>query len=174
MSGTKPLIYLDSCIWIGMLTAETRREQSDTAALAGLVKELDSKQIVAVVSTLARVEILEADLSIQQIEVLKKLMQKKSVVQIKDVTVDIIDLAHEIRSFYKDIKNKDNKERKTLSVPDSIHLATAIYYECDSFYTLDEKNKPDGCGLLKLVPPIANKYTINLSKPNVTQLGLNV
>lgn len=157
-----------------MITAEQRKNQAETAALAALVPQLDKKQLICLVSTLVRVEVLDADLTPQQKNVFTSLLSRKSLIQIKEPSVPIMDLASELRSYYKEQKKQNPLSPKTPSTPDAIHLATAIHYECDFFYTLDEKDKPDSCGLLKLQSPIAGKYLLQIVKPQAIQMGLSV
>lgn len=154
-----------------MITAEQRRNQSETAALAGLVHELDNREIMVVSSTLIYAEVLEADMTDQQKAVFQEILKRRSVVQIKDPSGPIMAIVSKIRNYYKELKNKDVNSLKPPSTPDAIHLATAIYYECGAFFTLDEKNKPDGCGLLKMTNPIAGAYTLNICKPYAQQPG---
>lgn len=165
------LIYFDSCIWIGIITGEQRKDPSETAALAGLVRQLDDQDIIVVCSTLVYVEVLEADMTDRQKAVFQALLNKRSVVQIKDPIRPIMAIAAEIRSYYKALKNKGDTGLRPPGTPDAIHLATAIYYECDAFFTLDEKNKPGGCGLLKMQNPIAGMYALHICKPYVSQPG---
>ncbi|WP_321392166.1 PIN domain-containing protein [Emcibacter sp.] len=170
----KPLIYFDSCIWIGMITAERRLDSSETAAMAGLVNQLDQKEIIVVSSSLINSEVLEADMTEQQKTVFQCVVQRKSVVQLKDPNPEIMQISAKIRNYYKEIKNNNPKAHKAPSVPDTIHIATAIYFECDEFFTLDKNNKPDGCGLLNLESPIAGEYDLKIVKPHVRQAGLSL
>lgn len=151
-----------------MITAEQRTDPAETAAIAGLPKILDDKEIIAVSSSQIYSEVLEADLTDQQKATFEAVTRRRSVVQIKDPTKDIQKLAGEIRSFYK------KQGVKAPSGPDSVHLATAIYYECDAFYTTDAKDKKDSCGLLKLTNPIAGKYVLTISRPVAQQGGFPV
>lgn len=155
-----------------MITAEKRKDHSETAAIAGLSKIIDDKEIVVVSSSQIFSEVLEADLTDQQKTIFENVTKRRSVIQIKDATKNINKLAGEIRSFYKARKAADPTAVKTPSGPDAIHLATAIYYECKAFYTIDAKDKADSCGLLKLTNPIAGKYILTITRPIVDQAGL--
>lgn len=157
-----------------MITQEQRTNSSETAAVGGLTGLLDKRKIIAVVSSIVKVEVLEADMLPQQREVYEGVMRRKRQVQVKDVTNDITNLAAEIRNYYKDQRNKNPLAIKPPSTPDAIHLATAIYYGCEKFYTFDENDKKDNCGLLKMTNPIAGKYNIEITKPIVPQGGLNI
>ena len=142
MSGSnKPLIYFDSCIWIGMIKGEQRKDPTETAALAGLPYILDKKEIIVVSSTLIKVEVLEADLTEQQANIFKQVLKRKSVVQIVDATSPIMDKASEIRNYYKTIRNSDSSAARQPSTPDAIHLATAIHSTVMLFLHLMVKTK---------------------------------
>lgn len=168
MSGNKkPVIYLDSCIWISMITGEQRQNASESAAVAGLVSSLDKKQIIVVSSSLLNTEVLETTMTEQQNTVFQGVMKRKSVVQMKEIITPITVLAGEIRNHYKSLKDKTKSNMHVPKTPDAIHLATAIYFECEIFFTFDE-------GLLGLSNPIAEKYVLNISKPYIDQLGLNL
>ncbi len=157
-----------------MITAESRKDPAETASIAGLVKLLDDKEIIALSCSTIFSEVLEADLTDQQKQIFEGVTKRRSAVQIKDATKDINKLAGEIRSYYKQQRALDPSNPKTPGGQDAIHIATAIYYECSTFYTLDAKDKADSCGLLKLTNPIAGKYILTITKPIVGQAGLAV
>lgn len=157
-----------------MITAETRKEPSETAALAGLIHQLDKKEIMVVSSSLIKTEVLETDMTKQERDVFEGVIKRRSVVQLKDPNSEIMDISAKIRNYYRAARKNDNTAIRPPCTPDAIHLATAIYYECDKFFTLDYKDKKDSCGILKLTNPIANEYQLDLSKPYVEQAGLAV
>lgn len=157
-----------------MITAELRKDPAETAAISGLVNLLDNREIVVLSCSTIYAEVLEADLTDQQKAIFESVTKRRSVVQIKDANRDVNKLAGEIRSYYKTQRNNDPNAVKTPAGQDAIHLATAIYYECPTFYTLDAKDKPDSCGLLKLTNPIAGKHMLTITKPIVMQAGLPV
>jgi len=68
-------------------------------------------------------------------------------------------LAGELRDFYQ---NKGNV--KPLSLPDAIHLATAIIYNVEAFYTFDEKGNAKFCGLIPLSGNVAG-HNLQICKP---------
>jgi hypothetical protein len=57
VAGTKVLVYLDSCIFISMLTGE-RRPGNESAEIAGLAMLIERKEMVPLTSTITRVEVL--------------------------------------------------------------------------------------------------------------------
>lgn len=78
----------------------------------------------------------------------------------------VIKLAAEIRDHYA-------RGGNTLSTPDSIHLASALYVGASEFHTCDGTGAESGRGkLLKLTRPIAGKYDIDIKVPRIAQPGL--
>lgn len=83
----------------------------------------------------------------------------------------ISNLASEIRDYYERQKQIDGKPG--LSVPDAIHLATAIQYEVNEFHTFDEKDSPRSRALLPLNGNVAG-HNLVICKPHATQLWLDL
>lgn len=77
-----------------------------------------------------------------------------------------LDLAHYI--------SKNGPTGLTLTVPDSLHLATAILYRATEFHTFDENDKPkqNALGLLPLSGDVAG-HKLKICKPEAKQFGLN-
>lgn len=167
MSGNKPIIYFDSCIWIALITQEQRKDPAETAAIAGLVSCMERKEFIVVSSSLIFAEVLESTLTDQQKQIFQGVTKRKTVVQIKDAARPIMDLCGEIRNFYRAQKQRDPEHTKIPSIPDAIHISTAIYYECTHFYTLDD-------GILSLANPIAGRYTLSMTRPSVIEPGFAV
>ncbi|MCH7806157.1 MAG: type II toxin-antitoxin system VapC family toxin [Proteobacteria bacterium] len=175
MSGHKPLIYIDACVIISMITGDMPKE---SAILSGLARMMDSQEIIPVTSALTRSEILECNLTQQQKDRLKRLISPPKM-QVKSVDTKVEELAQELRDYYQALKESGQTTLPTLSAPDANHLATAILYECEKFYTYDEKDRPASSGrpqrgLIPLSGNLAGKYTLEICKPDVKQLGLDV
>ena len=72
----------------------------------------------------------------------------------------IVIIDNEIRDYIYDGINPN------LDLPDAIHLASAISFNCISLYTLDgTREDRKGLGLLQVEQPIAGKYNIQILKP---------
>jgi predicted nucleic acid-binding protein len=158
-----------------MITGE-QRPGNETAQVAGLATMIDSKQIITVTSTITRVEVLECNLTEQQATVMKRLLRPPKI-QIKDSTVPVMDLAHEIRDYYQVLRKKKSTNLPTIETPDAIHLATAIIYECGWFFTFDERDRTGSRAKRALMPlsgNVAGKHKIVICKPDIDQLGLNL
>jgi hypothetical protein len=104
-----------------------------------------------------------------------KRLLKPPKVQIKDSTVPVMDLAHEIRDYYQVLKKKKMTDLPTVDTPDAIHLATAIIYECGWFFTFDKNDRRGNRPRRALIPlsgNVAGKFKIVICKPDIDQLGL--
>jgi predicted nucleic acid-binding protein len=172
--GPKPVIYLDACIFISMLTGE-QRPNNESAEIAGLAIRIEKKEIIPVTFTITRVEVLECRLNEQQKSIMKNLLRPPKI-QIKEATAPITDLAAEIRDHYQRLKDGGTSSLPTVETPDALHLSTAIHYGCTHFYTFDERDVPGGTrpkrALIPLSGTIAGRYQLNICKPTVQALGL--
>lgn len=173
MAGTKPIIYLDACIFISMLTGE-QRLNNESAEVAGLATLIERKEIIPVTSTITRVEVLECRLTEQQKNVMKSLLRPPKI-QVKEATAPIMDLAAELRDYYQRLKDDGGSLLPTVETPDAIHLSTAIHYDCKFFYTFDERDIPGGSrpkrGLIPLSGTIGGRHPLVICKPRVDALG---
>ena len=97
-------------------------------------------------------------------EKFRKLMMRHRIeLPSKDLRIE--KLAHELRDHYDQIPNS-----KKLLEKDSLHLATAIHYRVNAFYTFDE-GKKGGLSLLSLNGNVAG-YPLVICKPPVNQTRL--
>lgn len=176
MAGRPPAIYLDSCIFISMITRE-KRPGDESAQVAGLGMAMDKKELIPVTSGLTRTEVLSCTLNDQQKSILKKLLNPPKV-QIKEVSSPVLDLATEIREYYKGLQIARVTNLPTVETPDAIHIATAIYYNCSMLFTFDEADRETGRlpkrGMIPLSGIIAGRYPMTICKPFVRSPGLAV
>jgi PIN domain len=118
---------------------------------------------------------LECKLDDQQKGVMKRLIRPPKI-QVKEATAPIMDLAHEIRDYYQQLKDRGISPLPTVETPDAIHLGTAIHYECLMFYTFDEKDVATGTrpkrALIPLSGNVAGRFPLTICKPKVEALGL--
>lgn len=175
MAGNPPLVYLDACIFIAAITGE-RRKGDEAQHVAGVMAELEQREFIAVTSALTRGEILECTLTDQQRNVMERLLRPPKL-QIKDVSSPILSVATEIRNFYQKQKLDGVTNLPTVELPDAIHLATAIYFECPTMFTFDENDRPEPKsrpkrGLIPLSGIIADRYELEIVKPFSKMTGL--
>ena len=173
MAGSKPIVYVDTCVFISMLTGE-QRKGDESRQVAGFAGDLERREVISVTSALTRTEILECTLTKQQKNVMERLIRPPKV-QVKDVSFRILDLAGEIRNFYQEKRKAGLTNLPTVETPDAIHLATAIYFNCPRMFTFDENDKVNGRpkrGLIPLSGNVAGKYPLIIEKPFSNSMGL--
>jgi predicted nucleic acid-binding protein len=176
MAGSKPIIYVDSCVFISMLTGE-QRKGDESQHVAGFALELERREAVAVTSVLTQTEILDCTLTDQQRRVMERLIRPPKV-QVKDASQPIMSIAREIRDYYQAEKLSGRSNLPTIETPDAIHLATAIYYNCPTMFTFDENDHPGGKNPKRALIPlggiVAGRYALEIRKPYSVEVGLNV
>jgi len=172
MSGARPIIYADACIFIAWLQNE-KRKLGEMEGVSGLVKAVDSNELVLVTSTLIHTEIIS--LNDDQKELFQRFLKRRNV-QVKDATDRIMALSGGIREYYRELKESGKSNLPTLTTPDAIHLATAIHWGCEKFFTFDEKDVDGGTrprrALIPLSGLVAGKYPLEITKPLVREPGL--
>ncbi|MGD0707406.1 MAG: PIN domain-containing protein [Anaerolineaceae bacterium] len=167
MSG-KGRIYWDSCIFIAHLGNETRQNPSDMYGVNELVSMFDMGQIDLVTSVITITEVLESSMGKSEYEKFRLLFSRKNC-HLVEVNRGIAEISHEIRNYYY------QPGTPTLSTPDCLHLATAIWFDCCTFYTFDGESGKSG--LLTLKAPIAGKYDLPIKIPapsSPPQLSFNI
>lgn len=171
MSGKSNNIYWDACIFLAHLKGEVRADPMDMPGIHELVKRIDNKELQLITSVLTLAEVLESSLNADARNRFRLLFQRRNVLLI-DVTARIAEISHNIRDYYQQRKATDNLP--TVGTPDAIHIATAIEYQCDRFYTFDEKDEPRRRrAIIPLSPVIANQYNLIIEKPAPTQIPLD-
>lgn len=176
MAGNKPIIYVDSCVFITMLTGE-QRKGDESQQVAGFAAELEAREVIAVTSALTRNEVLECTLTEQQKGTMGRLLRPPKV-QVKDVLSPILDISGEIRNFYQEEKRSGRSALPTVETPDAIHLATAIYFDCPTMFTFDENDHEGGKNpkraLIPLSGNVAGRYPLIICKPYAKSPGLDL
>ena len=174
MAGAKPIIYVDSCVFISMLTGE-QRKGDESRQVAGFAIELERREVIAVTSVLTQTEILDCYLSPQQRDIMNRLICPPKV-QVKDASQPIMALTREIRDYYLQEKLAGRSNLPTIETPDAIHLATAIYFDCPTLFTFDENDHPGGKNpkraLIPLSGLVAGRYPLTICKPYAASAGL--
>lgn len=161
MPGIKEKVYWDTCIFIAWIKNERRSNPLEMDGILECVERAERGETLIVTGQIVKPELMTVRLETEQRALLDRLMMRRCA-QILSDNPRIMDLAGEIRAFYL-----DQGHGKTLSVPDAVHLATAIYYRVDAFYTFD-KGKRGGLGLLQLDGNVGG-HNLHICKPPVTQ-----
>jgi predicted nucleic acid-binding protein len=157
--------YWDSCAFIAWLTNE-KRAPGEIEGLEEIVKQIENRVADLFTSEMTKTEVLEGRMTAEQRERFAKLFQRRNVVSV-DATGRVWALVKEIREW-----------NAKISVPDAIHLATAILYDADEFHTTDGAGKRKRGGdliplngnvaghKLKICKPQGQQYTLFAGKGN--------
>jgi predicted nucleic acid-binding protein len=160
MAGGSPLYYWDTCLFLAWLKDE-RRKPGEMDGLREVVSRLKRREIRLVTSVITQVEVLQSKMPVGVGSSFTDLLKRLSRIS---VDIKIAALAHDLRNHYASAAFAGGA--KTLSVPDSIHLATAIMYRVDEFHTFD-------LGLTSLSGDIGgHKLVICIPRPISPQLDL--
>lgn len=161
--------YWDTAPLIAWLTDEKRADPSEMSGLAEVLDMVDRGQAVLMTSVLWRSEILDLDLTPSQKKKLDAAFDGMSVLELQ-IDSRIMDLAGEIRAFQKRSKKKD--AIKFVSVPDAIHLASAIHYEATEFHTFDGKRQGKNSGGLLTMNGNVAGHRLKVCSPRAVQLRI--
>lgn len=167
MTGTK-IVYWDSCIFLAHLKKETHHKPGELQAIQDEALHFDVGLVTIITSSISLLEILPATLDDAQ----KKLfadIRNRSNFQFVEANHAICECASEIRDYYK--VNPISGVRLPSS-PDCIHIASVIAAQTISgqkikLLTLDSDDKGNEIGLTKLSGVIANKYHVEIGRPDV-------
>jgi predicted nucleic acid-binding protein len=142
MSGNRPIIYWDSCVFLAWLKDE-KRKAGQMAGVQSCVIEIESGKWELITSAIAFTEVLEAKIGSDINKKFQELFLRPNITAI-NADIRVAKLASELRGYY--IKSG---EVRSLTTPDAIHLATAILYDADEFHTFDDgKSNKKYLGLL--------------------------
>jgi predicted nucleic acid-binding protein len=141
---------------------EQRASVEETEGVRKLMKCIDDGEVRMITSELTRAEVLRCTLSADAQSKFDAVLQRRNV-GVMNTDHFTWKLTHDLRDYYQ--AQKRNDRLRTLTVPDAVHLATALQYEVDIFYTFDEKNGPRGRrGLIPLNGDVAG-FELKIIKP---------
>jgi len=169
MKRGKPLIYWDTSVFLAWIKNE-ERPNNEMAGVNDVALKIHSDQIILITSTVTEMEILESTLDDLAKKRYSDLFKRKNC---QPVILDpkITPLTHELRDYYQ--KQKAIDRLPTLTTPDAIHLATAIFHGATEFHTFDENNEPrKRRALIPLSGNVAGCYPLVICKPPIPVQGL--
>ncbi|MCX6841289.1 MAG: PIN domain-containing protein [candidate division WOR-3 bacterium] len=164
---SKTRLYWDSSIFLAWLKGEIDCGADVLGGIAELVEQIENDDAVLITSILTKAEILRGTLSPDAKSKLDGMLRRRNVV-VHETNQWVWEMCHHLRDFYRQANHKD--DLPTLTVPDAIHIATALLYSPCEFYTLDALDKHGRYGRRALVPlsgTIAGKYPLTIRKPMV-------
>lgn len=165
----RKVVYWDACVFIALLKRENRQNNE----LDGVLDCVDSivKNHVTLVTSadvIAR-EVRKAKMTDEAWNEFNKLFYRKNIKKLSP-NARIPGIKQEIIDYYKALSAIDGK--KPVGDADAEHLATAICYDVDAFYTFDNGKKGTERGLLELDGNVAGHYPLKICKPPVQQIRL--
>jgi predicted nucleic acid-binding protein len=133
------------------------------------LEQVRKRQASIVTSVITYTEITSAKVPVGVDDLFEELMQRPNCVKI-GVDMRIAKLARSLRNHYLD--RPDEYKESTLSQPDSIHVATAIFYKVTEFHTFDERDAPyaKALGLLPLSGNVGG-YNLRICRPPEDRQG---
>lgn len=160
MSGKAPVIYWDTNVFLAYCKNEDKFGEAILKAIEETIKEIESNHLQLATSTIAFAELVRGNPSDEQKKQIKAVFTRPNTHFI-DTNLYIAELAGEI---YRSI-GTNSKTR--LTIPDCIHLASASYFKCAVFYTLDGiKGKDDG--ILTNAEQLEADFEIKVKTPSIT------
>lgn len=159
------LVYWDTCVFLSWLKAEVR-PVGEMEGVRELVAKIHTNEINMITSVLTRAEILRSTLSDKAKELLDGVMKRRNVEE-EGTDFKIWNIAHDLRDFYQNV----NDGLPTLTLADAVHLATAIHFKADVFYTFDKKDQKKRRALIPLSGNVAG-HSLSIKEPNSKNLEL--
>jgi predicted nucleic acid-binding protein len=161
----KEAIYWDSCVFIALITGE-ERPNGEINGVLDCADRIDRNEIYLVTyKDSTEMEVLEANMSEEGKEMFQNLFARRNVIELTNHP-RVQNLAKELREYYEEEKRRDNG--KSIEVQDAYHLAAAIYYQVDTFYTFDDGKNSKTRGLLGLNHNVAG-HDLLICKPPFTE-----
>lgn len=168
MAGSStPLYYWDSCLFLAWIGDE-QRPSGEMDGVREVIDHVKKRNAIILTSVVTATEVLTSKLPVGMDRLFLDLMKR---VQRKSVDMKIAELAHDLRDHYS--QRASEFAGKTLSVPDAIHLATAIMYRATEFHTFDGSNGRNSLGLLPISGNIAG-HSLKICKPEAKNPGLDL
>lgn len=163
MAGNNPIYYWDTCIFLAWLRKETTRKPGEMEGIHDCLERLKKRQISIMTSVITYTEITSLKIPAGVETMLEEVLQRPNCAKL-GVDMRVAKLARDLRNYYLD--KTSQYSGKTLNVPDSIHLATAILYRANEFHTFDGKDniKYQTIGLLQLNGNVGG-HKIAICKP---------
>lgn len=133
-----------------------------------IIERSKRREVKIVTSVLTSVEVLDSRLPVGLKTLFYGLMKR---ITRLGMDTKVAAMAHDIRDHY--MIRSGEFGGKTLSTPNSIHLATAILYRVTEFHTFDNDGSSKSLGLLPLSGDVGgNKLTICKPQARSPQLDL--
>lgn len=167
MSGSKAAYYWDTCLFLAWLKNEITRKAGEMDAIASMIDRFNKRQISLMTSVITITEISSAKLPAGTEGLLEDVMQRSNFTRLA-VDIRVAKLARDIRNWY--LAREEQYGGSTVTVPDSLHLATAVLYRAREFQTFDGNDSPKykALGLLPLSGNVGG-HPLVITKPPIPE-----
>ena len=173
MAG-KDLVYWDCCAFLALLKNETQHGEDELPALRAIAYEFDTGVIFLASSTVTLLEVLSANLDDAVREKFEGVVQRSNFVKV-EASEYVMRLAAKVRRYYHGKLVDGNGSNLIVSSADAIHIASGLAIGCQTFITLDVRDKPNKreAGLLKLAShgPILGSHKMQIQRPSFGSSG---
>jgi predicted nucleic acid-binding protein len=164
MTGTsRERVYLDTNVILDWVSR--RLDSGSHSGVGGLIGAICSNQLDAVVSDIARLEVMECKSEPTMWKAWTSLRARRNV-QVAGCTRAVMDRAAEIRNHYQGLKDSGVTTKRAPSTPDVIHVATALIFDCQTMYSFDQGRKANDTSPLDMGPLVMAKYPLKIIRPD--------
>jgi predicted nucleic acid-binding protein len=140
MSG-KPVVYWDTSAFIALLKGEDSHGRDVAQALLSQAGAFDRGEIIIAMSTIGLGEVVAANMADVVLERFEQMIRRKNFLPVA-VNESIARDAARLRSHcHRLAKSQSNGDPYLLTMPDAIHVATAMRIKADVLVTTDTNDK---------------------------------
>jgi predicted nucleic acid-binding protein len=133
-----------------------------------VIERSKRREVRLMTSTITSVEVLSGKIPTGFDTLFSSLLKRVNRVS---VDIKVAGMAHDLRNYYASRPHEFGG--KTISVPDAIHLATAIIGRADEFHTFDNGGSGKSLGLLQLSGDLAG-HGLKICKPEALRPQLDL
>lgn len=167
MAGSDQIFYWDTCLFLAWIKDE-QRKSGEMAGVREVIERSKRREVKIITSVLTSVEVLQARLPVGMDTLFSDMMKRVTRISMDSKCAS---LAHDLRNYYA--TRADEHAGKILSLPDAIHLATAILYRATEFHTFDHDGDKKHLGLIPLSGNVGG-HRLNICKPEAKNLELDL
>jgi hypothetical protein len=163
MAGTRPIYYWDTCIFLAWLKDEKTRKPGEMEGVEDALGRFKRREVELMTSTITVIEASAAKIETPQFAQFEDAIQRTNFSRIS-VDIPVAKLARNLRDYYH--QRVAEFRGLNLSIPDAIHVASAILYKATEMHTFDEKDKTkfETLGLIPLSGNVGG-YNLKICHP---------
>lgn len=174
MSGKTAVVYWDTSAFLALLKGEMSHGIDAYNALLSQAGAFDRGEIILATSMVGIAEVLSADIGDSVREQFEKMIRRKN---FQSITVNdtIARQAATLKQHcYQRAKARGNGDPHVLTMPDALHIVTAMRIEADVLVTLDRDNKNVevkrrelGMAQITQFYPVPDLYAVRIELPSL-------